>query len=746
MRSAPVEDRSGGAEPHGATCQNSARESRSAVAESRVLRAAVRTGGGGRRFHLSNRTIRTRVRGRAGRAAPKSPGNSCDQRRRAERGYGICLDWTSPYLRRANHGPRPIPPAPLVARRASSPHRRHPSPSLLSPLTRIITARRPHRRPFTAAPSPPPLPPHTPMASKLATSPLSAAPAPPADAITDVLRSVSLQPNGAPADPNQSPLQRARLAYQPRVGPLLQDPRALALADGEATTAVYDEDIIASLFPNLFGQPVVRFTRRDPANAPPCPKKTVAVVLSGGPAPGGHNVICGMFDFIKKLNPQSRLLGFLAGPDGILKNNYIELDDATVAPFRNQGGFHMIGSGRTKIESDEQFAAARETAVALDLDALVIIGGDDSNSNAMKLAENFKAHGVKCCVNGAPKTIDNDLRNAQVEVSFGFDTASKSYAQSTASLAFDAVSARKAYHFIRVMGRSASHIALECALQTHPNLCFIGEEVKQNKITLTDIVNQITDLVCERAELTKNYGVIVLPEGLVEFMPDVEALIADLNEILAASESTLTHDECLAALKEENGKLFGMLPLSFANQLMLERDPHGNVQVAKIEAERLLIDMVAAQLAIRKKSGKFSGKFSGIPHYLGYEARCALPSNFDANYTYGLGCVAAMLCCSGKTGYIATLSDLTKEPEAWIPAGYPLTMMMNIERRHGKNVAVIKKMLVDLEGAPFTAFAQGRDGWRVTDSYRTPGAAQFSGPCADVCTLSLTLDSMQKTQ
>lgn len=580
------------------------------------------------------------------------------------------------------------------------------------------------------------------MTSKLAT-----APSPPSDQIADILQSVSLtsaQNDHPPATPNHSPLQLARLSYVPRLNPVLRDPRQVSFAEGAPTTASYDVDAINALFPHLFGQPPVHFAANP--DLPPPQKKVVAVVLSGGPAPGGHNVISGMFDFVKELNPQNKMLGFLSGPDGILNNKHVVLDDATVAPFRNQGGFHMIGSGRTKIETEQQFAAARETAKALDLDALVVIGGDDSNSNAMKLAEDFKAHGLKCAVNGAPKTIDNDLRNAQVEVSFGFDTASKSYAQSAASLAFDAVSARKAYHFVRVMGRSASHIALECALQVHPNLCFIGEEVKQNKITLQAIVQQITDLVCERAALGMNYGVIIVPEGLVEFMPDVEALIADLNELLAASETELTYEECLAALKEDNEKLFSLLPLSFANQLMLERDPHGNVQVAKIEVERLLIGMVASQLAIRKKTGAYNGKFSGAPHYLGYEARCALPTNFDSNYTYGLGRVAAALCCNEKTGYIATLSDLTKSPEEWIPAGYPLTMMMNIERRHGKDVAVIKKMLVDLEGAPFTTFAKNRESWRLSDSYRTPGAAQFWGPCADDVTLSLELDAAQKTQ
>ncbi|CAN8067333.1 unnamed protein product [Agarophyton chilense] len=542
---------------------------------------------------------------------------------------------------------------------------------------------------------------------------------------------------------NLSPLQRARLQYNPRYNHVLAEPAAVVLVDGDRTTAAFDHHLVSQLFPNLYGQPSVSFESHPPVSTSP---KTVGVVLSGGPAPGGHNVICGMFDFISKLNSQSKLLGFLSGPDGLLKADYVQLDADIVAPYRNQGGFHMIGSGRTKIETPAQFQAVRDAVQRLDLDALVIIGGDDSNSNAMKLAEDFRDHGLKCCVNGAPKTIDNDLRNAQVQVSFGFDTASKSYCESVASLAFDAISARKAYHFVRVMGRSASHIALECALQTHPNLCFIGEEVKNNSITLTDIVDQIVNLVVERAAMGKNYGIIVLPEGLVEFMPDVEALISDLNEILADADKTLTRDEVAAALTPTNAKLFVKLPEAIANQLMLERDPHGNVQVAKIEAERLLIGMVSAQLSLLKKRGEYTGKFSGTPHYLGYEGRCAMPSNFDTNYTYGLGRVAAALCCNNKSGYIATLSNLTKPPEEWVPAGFPLTMMMNIERRHGKDTAVIKKMLVDLEGAPFTKFAQDRDSWRLGDEYRSPGTSQYWGPTADAVTISLQLEAAATAQ
>lgn len=562
--------------------------------------------------------------------------------------------------------------------------------------------------------------------------------------LVNILESVSLNSSKSQSpNANHSPLQIARLQFAPRYNAVLSDPLSASFVEGSPTTSAYDADSISKLFPMLYGQPVLTFQS---AELPKPSKKNIGVVLSGGPAPGGHNVICGMYDFISQLNPENQLIGFLSGPDGILNKNYVILDAKTVAPYRNQGGFHMIGSGRTKIETPDQFAAARNTAVELDLDGLVIIGGDDSNSNAMKLAEDFRANGLKCCVNGAPKTIDNDLRNAQVEVSFGFDTASKSYSQSIASLSFDAVSARKAYHFVRVMGRSASHIALECALQTHPNLCFIGEEVKQQGTTLTNIVAQIVDLVVQRAADGKNYGIVVLPEGLVEFMPDVEALIGELNEILAGSDAPLTKDQVLSHLKDDSASLFSQLPDHISNQLMLERDPHGNVQVAKIEAERLLIEMVSAQLSVLKKEGTYKGKFGGVPHYFGYEGRCALPSNFDSNYTYGLGRVAAALCCNEKTGYIATLADLTKKPEEWIPAGYPLTMMMNIERRHGKDVAVIKKMLVDLDGAPFVAFAKNRESWRLTDSYRTPGSAQFWGPAADDVTLSLALETATKTQ
>lgn len=581
------------------------------------------------------------------------------------------------------------------------------------------------------------------MTTNLSTSPISnAARAPPPEPTAELRHAIKTTTIDGIS--NYSPLQRARLLYTPRVNPILRNASTISFSKGPETTAAFDEEAIHALFPNLYGQPSLFIEQAlEPNKSTP---KNVAVVLSGGPASGGHNVICGLYDFVTEHHPDSKLFGFLSGPDGIIKNEYVVLDKQAVDPFRNQGGFHIIGSGRTKIETDEQFAAARKTVQDLKLDSLLIVGGDDSNSNAMKLAENFRAHGLQCGVNGAPKTIDNDLRNDQIEVSFGFDSASKSYSQAIANLALDAVSARKAYHFVRVMGRSASHIALECALQTHPNLCFISEEVKRNGVTLLSVVEDIADLICERADMGKNYGLIVVPEGLVEFMPDVESLINEVNELLNGGYKPIDREQCISALTRRNSLLFEMLPESIANQLLLERDPHGNVQVAKIEIERLLIYLVSADLAQRKKAGEYSGKFNAVPHYLGYEARCVLPTNFDANYTYGLGRVAGALCCNHHSGYIATLSNLTKQPEEWVPAGYPLTMMMNIERRHGKDVAVIKKMLVDLDGAAFTAYYRSRKSWKMSDNYRSPGGPQFWGPVADDVTISLELDNAAKTK
>lgn len=540
---------------------------------------------------------------------------------------------------------------------------------------------------------------------------------------------------------HMSPLEESRLHYHPRLTPVLKG--AFAVSEGPPTGAAFDEDKVEKLFPCLFGQPIVSLVpHRGEGTCEVGRMLRVGVVLSGGPAPGGHNVVSGLLDYLMARNADSKLLGFLGGPSGIIDSDYIDLNLDAVLPFRNQGGFHIIGSGRTKIETPEQFASARETVTKLALDGLVVVGGDDSNSNAMKLAEDFKKHGLSCSAIGVPKTLDADMRGDHIEMSFGFDTAVKVYANLVANLGQDAVSARKSYHFCRVMGRSASHIALECALQTRPNLAFIGEEVEQNGTTLPRVVQEIADVVCERADIGKNYGLIIIPEGLVEFMPDVEALIKELNEVLASTPiEKHTFDDCMIALSPESRNLFALLPQSFANQLMLERDPHGNVQVAKIEVERLLIEMVASECKSRKAAGLFSGKFSGSAHYLGYEGRCSLPTNFDANYCYGLGHVAAALIDAKRTGYVATLSGLTKDPEEWAPAGYPLTMMMNIERRKAHDVAVIKKKLVELDGEPFKLFAANRHSWRTSDQYRNPGPIQFSGPGADDVTLTMRAEA-----
>lgn len=532
-----------------------------------------------------------------------------------------------------------------------------------------------------------------------------------------------------------SALQKSRLSYIPRINPLLKG--AFAIREGAATTAAFDEDKVRELFPALFGQPVLDIVPHSGDGPTTVGRRMrIGVVLSGGPAPGGHNVITGLHDYLVSRNASSILFGFLGGPGGIVDGEYVELDTAAVAPYRNQGGFHMIGSGRTKISQPEQYEAARKVVKALALDGLVVVGGDDSNTNAMLLAEDFKRNNIACSVVGCPKTIDNDLRSSEIETSFGFDTATKVYSNLIANLGFDAISAKKNYHVVRVMGRSASHIALECALQTRPNLCFIGEEVKRRGTKLTDIVGIFADLVCNRAAAGKNYGLVLLPEGLVEFMPDFEALIAELNEILAKN-ADIAYAGCIGELTPDSQTLFKLLPRNFADQLMLERDPHGNVQVAKIEVERLLIGMAESELSLRKQSGEYVGKFSAVPHYEGYNGRCALPTNFDANYCYGLGHVAGALIDDGRSGYIATLSGLTKSPEEWTPAGYPLTMMMNIERRKGHNAPVIKKMHVDLEGTAFKIFAAQRTSWKLQDDYRGPGPIQYWGPSADDVTMTL---------
>jgi len=533
-----------------------------------------------------------------------------------------------------------------------------------------------------------------------------------------------------------SPLHQQRLQYIPRMPPLLRG--AFRVSFGEKTTAAFDVEEIKAQFPNLFGQPVVRIVPNSGGPVTIGRKLRIGVVLSGGPAPGGHNVISGLLDHLQERNRDSELIGFLNGPSGILDKKYIILRSENVDPFRNQGGFHLLGSGRTKIESSEQFAAARAAVQELKLDGLVFVGGDDTNTNAMLLAEDLKSHNIDTKVIGVPKTIDGDLRNAFIETSFGFDTAVKVYSELVANLGYDASSAKKSYHFCRLMGRSASHITLETALQTHPNLAIIGEEVAEKGLTLTKVVSDIADLVVERAKMGKNFGVIIIPEGLVEFMPDMNHLISCINDCLAAKPNATDPMETIKSMDPKDKELFDSLPQDFQSQLLLDRDPHGNVRLSQTESERLLITMVKMEL---KKRTDFVGSFSAIAHFFGYEGRCSLPTNFDCNYCYALGHTATALIEAGCTGYVATVSNLTALPEQWKCGGYPLTVMMNMERRKGKTVPVIKKALISLDDPAYKVYEQQRNGWRLTEDYRCPGPIQHSGNMSEELNFTLVANT-----
>ena len=530
----------------------------------------------------------------------------------------------------------------------------------------------------------------------------------------------------------KSALQIARAAYQPKLPKALQG--AVKIKEGEPTQSVADQEDIKKLFPNTYGMPVVQFVPATEANTK---KMNVGIILSGGQAPGGHNVITGLFDQIKKLNPENRLFGFILGPGGLVDHNYVELTADTINEYRNTGGFDMIGSGRTKLEKVEQFEKGLEIIRQLDIKAVVIIGGDDSNTNACVLAEYYAAKQYGVQVIGCPKTIDGDLKNSQIETSFGFDTACKTYSELIGNIERDCNSARKYWHFIKVMGRSASHIALECALQTQPNICLISEEVEQKNMSLDDVVAYIANAVAVRAAEGNNYGTVIIPEGLIEFIPAIKKLIAQLNDVLAMPEAqNLGRSEQIdfakSHLTEENLAVFNSLPVSVAHQLALDRDPHGNVQVSLIETEKLLSEMVAVKLEEMKKEGKFVGKFSAQHHFFGYEGRCAAPSNFDADYCYALGTSAAQLIANGKTGYMAIVKNTTAPAEEWIAGGVPITMMMNMERRNGEMKPVIRKALVELDGAPFKAFAAQRDKWAKDTCYVYPGPIQYWGP-TEVC-------------
>ena len=532
----------------------------------------------------------------------------------------------------------------------------------------------------------------------------------------------------------KSALQKERAAYQPKLPKALQG--AVTIKEGAATQSVDNQEEIKKLFPNTYGMPLVEFV---PAESETHKAMNVGVILSGGQAPGGHNVISGLFDEVKKLNPENRLYGFLMGPGGLVDHKYIEITDELIADYRNTGGFDLIGSGRTKLEQEDQFEKGIEILRELDIKALVIIGGDDSNTNACVLAEYYAAKNYGVQVIGCPKTIDGDLKNDQIETSFGFDTACKTYAEVIGNIERDCNSARKYWHFIKLMGRSASHIALECALQTQPNICLISEEIEQKDLTLNQVVEQIAETVAYRASQGNNFGVVLIPEGLIEFIPAIGRLIQELNDLLAAHgadykdlDKDAQREYILAHLSEANKATFETLPEGVARQLSLDRDPHGNVQVSLIETEKLLSEMVGDKLAQWKKEGKYTGSFSALHHFFGYEGRCAAPSNFDADYCYALGTSAAQLIANGKTGYMAIVKNTTAGTDQWKAGGVPITMMMNMERRNGEMKPVIRKALVELDGKPFKAFAAKRDEWAKNTCYVYPGPIQYWGP-SDVC-------------
>ncbi len=544
----------------------------------------------------------------------------------------------------------------------------------------------------------------------------------------------------------KSVLQITRSAYQPKLPKALRG--AVKAQEGAATQSVGNQEEIKALFPNTYGMPIVEFV---PADSEDKQVINVGVILSGGQAPGGHNVISGLYDGLKSLNPESKLYGFLMGPGGLVDHHYVELTDEIIDEYRNTGGFDIIGSGRTKLEKEEQFEKGIKVLRQLNIKALVIIGGDDSNTNACVLAEYYAAKKYGVQVIGCPKTIDGDLKNEQIETSFGFDTACKVYSELIGNIQRDCNSSRKYWHFMKVMGRSASHIALECALQAQPNICLISEEVEAKQMSLDDVVTYIAKAVAARAEDGNNYGSIVIPEGIIEFIPAIKKLIAQLNEVLtdpttgeprvfaSANEQI---DYVKSAIEPANLEVLDSLPDDVARQLCLDRDPHGNVQVSLIETEKLLSRMVDTKLKQWKKEGKFNGKFSAQHHFFGYEGRCAAPSNYDADYCYSLGYNASRLIASGKTGYMSVIKNTTAPAEEWIAGGVPITMMMNIERRNGANKPVIRKALVELDGAPFKYFESQRDVWARKTSFVYPGPIQYFGPSevCDRCTMTLALE------
>lgn len=546
---------------------------------------------------------------------------------------------------------------------------------------------------------------------------------------------------------NQSPLQKARYQYSPKLPGMLRNGISeICVKEGNATQSVADQEKIAALFPNTYGEKEITFEKGENTSA--AKKQVVGVILSGGQAPGGHNVICGLYDALKATSKENVLYGFKNGPIGLLEDNYVEFDDAYIDAYRNTGGFDIIGSGRTKLETEEQFAVAAKVCEKHGITAIVIIGGDDSNTNAAVLAEYFAAHNTGVQVIGCPKTIDGDLKNEDIECSFGFDTATKTYSELIGNIERDANSAKKYWHFVKVMGRSASHVALECALETQPNICLISEEVASKKQSLSEIADYIADAVEKRSANGNNFGVAIIPEGVVEFVPEFKALIAEINELLAGNKTEEFNalgswEEKYAFIEKgltaESMAVFAILPQTIQQQLFLERDPHGNVQVSLIESEKLFSALVKDKLTERG----FTGKFNALHHFFGYEGRCAFPSNFDADYCYSLGYNAFMLIQYGYNGYLSKVSNLSKPAEEWVAGGMPITKMMNIERRNGEDKPVIKKALVELDGKPFKFFEANRDTWAVETAYTYPGAIQYYGP-TEVCDLTTRTLALEK--
>ena len=549
---------------------------------------------------------------------------------------------------------------------------------------------------------------------------------------------------------NISSLQKARYEYSPKLPGMLRNGIAdICVNEGAETQSVADQEKIKALFPNTYGKKEITFQKG--ANTSEAKKQVVGVILSGGQAPGGHNVICGLYDALKATNAENVLYGFKGGPSGLIEDDYVIFDDEYINAYRNTGGFDIIGSGRTKLETEEQFAIVAEVCKKHGITAVVIIGGDDSNTNAAVLAEYFAAHNTGVQVIGCPKTIDGDLKNEDIECSFGFDTATKTYSEIIGNIERDANSAKKYWHFVKVMGRSASHVALECALKTQPNICLVSEEVAAKKMSLSAIADYIADSVEKRAAKGMNFGVAIIPEGVVEFVPEFSVLIHEINELLAGSKADAfnalpTWEEKYAfiekGLTKESMDVFAILPTAIQQQLFLERDPHGNVQVSLIESEKLFSALVADKLKARKAAGTYTGKFSALHHFLGYEGRCAFPSNFDADYCYSLGYNAFMLIQYGYNGYLSKVSNLSAPANEWVAGGMPITKMMNIERRHGEDKPVIKKALVELDGAPFKYFEAHREEWAADTCFVYPGAIQYYGPTevCDITTITLALE------